>query len=213
MKNQIFKDILILSITGIFLISILVPVFYYSDLFAAGSQERDSFAPIFKGKTKSYSFPLKNIDTNDPLTVDTTKDVVYFKVKKNTSDATYAINKTCTYAKKFIHEGVVGTLAKNDSVTGATSGATAKIGYVNVLENKIWFTNVSGTFVDGEQVYKTSNTNYVILADSGIWLGITSLSTTDTNLDIGDYYAYVELYNSTEGYDEIILKSKYKVIQ
>ncbi len=215
MKEKRFQNntFTIIYILAIIVIAGMVIYFPHKDIFAAGSQERDVFASIYKSKTKACSFPLRNIDTNDPIPIDTTKDVVYFRVKKNTSDATYVINKTCTFAMKFAHEGVIGTLAKGDTVTGATSTATAIIGYVNTLESNIWLTNVSGTFVDGEQVYKTVNVNYVVLTDAGVHLAVTSLSTTDTNLAIGDYFAYVELVNTTNAEDEILLKSKYKVIQ
>lgn len=54
---------------------------------------------------------------------------------------------------------ITGTLAVGDAVTGETSAATGVIaykaaGYIEVV-------NVSGTFVVGEEVYETANTNYI----------------------------------------------------
>jgi len=54
---------------------------------------------------------------------------------------------------------ITGTLAAGDTVTGDTSAATGKIAYVDT--NYIELVNVSGTFVAGEQVYETVDTNYI----------------------------------------------------
>ena len=193
----------------IILISVLTIA---SILYATGNQIRDAFESVFRAKTKSYSFRLLD-NENYPIPVDQTNDVVKFRVKRNTADTTFIIDKTCTFSKKFYHTGITGTLAKNDSVTGATSAATAKIGYVDSRKDYIYLYNVSGTFVSGEQVYKTINVNYVTLYDDGVWCAITTLSASDTTKDIGDCYAYVEISNSVNVEDEVLLKSKWKIVQ
>jgi hypothetical protein len=55
---------------------------------------------------------------------------------------------------------ITGTLAIGDTVTGGTSGATGKIAWVSATTVEL--VNVSGTFVAGEQVYQTEDTNHIV---------------------------------------------------
>jgi len=181
--------------------------------FGSGSQERDEYESVYKQKTKSYGFPLLNKDTHRALTIDTSNDVVKFRVKKNVEDGSYQIDKTCTYVKKFTYYGLNGTFSSSASVTGATSSATGTLEYIDTKGNTMYLSGITGTFQDGETVYETANTIYVTLSDDGVWMGVTTLSATDTNLDAGDYFAYVELSNASLSYDEVLLKSKWKVVQ
>jgi hypothetical protein len=54
---------------------------------------------------------------------------------------------------------ITGNLAAGDTMTGGTSAATGKIAYKDT--DYIELVNVSGTFVAGEQVYETQDTNYI----------------------------------------------------
>jgi len=55
---------------------------------------------------------------------------------------------------------ITGTLAVGDDVTGGTSAATGTIAYK--AAGYIELVNVSGTFVAGEQVYETQDTNHIV---------------------------------------------------
>jgi len=56
---------------------------------------------------------------------------------------------------------ITGTLEVGDSVTGKTSSATGDIAYMNADPAYIELVNVSGTFVAGEKVEETADTNYI----------------------------------------------------
>ncbi|MBT7431779.1 hypothetical protein HN784_02985, partial [bacterium] len=65
----------------------------------------------------------------------------------------------------FSHGGITGAIADTDTVTGATSGATA--GVVHATDTQILLETISGTFESGEQIYVTQNVNYVTSSDAG----------------------------------------------
>ena len=72
---------------------------------------------------------------------------------------------TAATTKVFSHGGIIGSIADTDSVTGATSGATANV--VHATSTQILLESISGTFQSGEQVYVTQNVNYVVISDAG----------------------------------------------
>ena len=75
-----------------------------------------------------------------------------------------ALPTDLTTAKVFSHGGVTGTISDGDSVTGATSGATATV--VHCTSSQIYLHSISGAFQSGEKVYVDAN-NYVYISDSG----------------------------------------------
>ena len=196
------------------IVYVIMGIFLAGTVYAVGPLIYDKFPPIFKSKSKPFGFVLMNQSTGRPLDVDTTNDVVKLIIRKNAGD-TATFTKTCTYVKKFTHSGIYGTVSSGDSVTGETSAATGTITYIDTVSDGelVYMESITGTFEEGEQVYETLDTNYFELADYGVWIAITTLSTTDTNEDIGDYLAYVEWYNASENEDEVLLKSTWKLIQ
>ena len=125
---------------------LLVFILYHThNLFGAGNEFRDAFASVFKGDTKNYLFTIRNHYTYD--VVNLTGFIVKFRVKKNPSDSSYEIDKTCTLLD-----------AENGQATVA-------------------------------------------------------LSTSDTDIDSGTYYAYIILTNDGETIYETLLKSTWKVTQ
>lgn len=112
---------------------------------------------------------------------------------------------------------ITGTLAVGDSVTGGTSAATGDIafkaaGYIELV-------NVSGTFVAGEQVYETVDTNYitptsvetledVVITDAA---GTTRrVQGTDYNLDID--YGYIRKLSDGGIIDTDLLSYDYEAV-
>jgi hypothetical protein len=74
---------------------LLASIFFYAvHLTGAGSESRDVYALVYKGDSKSYRFTVRNAYTYDG--VDLTGHIVKFRVKKNPSDSSYVIDKTCT---------------------------------------------------------------------------------------------------------------------
>jgi hypothetical protein len=197
-----------------FIVYTIMILFIAGTVYAVGPLIYDAFPPMFKAKSKPFGFELINKSTGRPLDVDTANDVVKLIVRLNEGD-TPIFTKTCTYVKKFTHSGVYGTVVAGNSVTGATSAATATIDYIETVSDGelVYMSSITGTFEEGEQVYVTEDVNYFELADYGVWIAVTSLTTTNTNQDIGDYLAYVEWYNASENEDEVLLKSTWKLIQ
>jgi hypothetical protein len=70
-----------------------------------------------------------------------------------------------TGTRVFAHGAITGAITDGSTVTGATSGATGIATHVTATQ--VLIKGIAGTFVSGEQVYKTLNTNYVIVSDSG----------------------------------------------
>ncbi|MCK5591668.1 MAG: hypothetical protein KAI72_06910, partial [Candidatus Pacebacteria bacterium] len=107
----------------------------------------------------------------------------------------------------FSHAGITGIIADTDSVTGATSGATADV--VHATATQILLENVSGgPFVSEEQVYQTLDTNYVTVSNTGD-LAISAAScrssagTADTTAVIIDGWTtfdtnYIKIYTEAE---------------
>jgi hypothetical protein len=112
---------------------------------------------------------------------------------------------------------ITGTLAVGDTVTGGTSGATGKIafkaaGYIELV-------NVSGTFVAGEQVYETQDTNYitptsvetledVVITDAA---GTTRRAAgTDYNLDAD--YGYIRELSTGGVIDTDLISYDYEAV-
>ena len=72
---------------------------------------------------------------------------------------------TASETKVFSHQGITGTINDGDSVIGQTSGATGTA--MHVTSSQILIRDISGTFQSGEQVYRTENTDFVIMANAG----------------------------------------------
>lgn len=123
-------------------ITLTLIVFVYI-VYSAGTESVDVFDPVFKGDSKNYRFTVKNVYDND--VIDITSKTIKFRVKKDVSDATYVIDKTCT-------------------ISDAEAGQCT-----------------------------------------------VSLTTSDTNLDTGTYYAYV--VDATGTTYETMLKSVWVVTQ
>lgn len=112
---------------------------------------------------------------------------------------------------------ITGTLAVNDDVTGATSGATGKIAYK--AAGYIELVNVSGTFVAGEKVEETADTNYItptgietlediVVTDSA---GTTRLvQGADYSLDVD--YGYVRRYSTGSSVDTDLISYDYEAV-
>jgi len=114
---------------------------------------------------------------------------------------------------------ITGTLAAGDTVTGGTSAATGKIAYMNADPAYIELVNVDGTFVAGEQVYETQDTNYItptgvetmediVVTDAA---GTTRLvQGTDYSLDVD--YGYVRRYSTGSSVDTDLISYDYEAV-
>ena len=71
---------------------------------------------------------------------------------------------TATSTIVFSHGGITGSIADTDSVTGATTGATADV--VHATDDQILLENISGNFESGEQV-QVDASNHVTISDAG----------------------------------------------
>ncbi|MCK5591548.1 MAG: hypothetical protein KAI72_06300, partial [Candidatus Pacebacteria bacterium] len=106
----------------------------------------------------------------------------------------------------FSHAGITGAIVDTDSVTGATSGATADV--IHASSTQILLENISGVFVSGEQVYQTQDTNYVTISNTGdLAISVascrSSAGTADTTAVIIDGWTtletnYIKIYTETE---------------
>jgi len=125
---------------------IITLTFYYANnLIGASSENKDVFAMVYSGDSKNYKVTVRNVYTYD--TVDLTGFIVKFRVKKNSTDTTYVIDKTCA----------------------------------------------------------------LLDAENGV--ATVALSTSDTDIDAGTYYAYIILTNEGDTIYETLLKSKWIVTQ
>jgi len=79
-------------------------------------------------------------------------------------EAAVQTDLTATTTKVFSHGGITGAIADTDSVTGASSGATADV--VHATSTQILLENISGTFESGEQI-RVDVSNYVTSSDLG----------------------------------------------
>lgn len=111
---------------------------------------------------------------------------------------------------------ITGTLAIGDTVTGVTSSATGKIAYVDT--NYIELVNVSGTFVAGEDVDETADTNFIVptsvetledivVASSA---GVRRVQGTDYNLDPD--YGYVRKLSDGDIVDTDLISYDYEAV-
>lgn len=93
-------------------------------------------------------------------------------------------NLTAAATLVFSHGGITGSAAGDDFVTGKTSGATGTV--IAITGTQILLTVLTGTFSSGEQVYKTVDTDYVVVSDGGdsAILGIACYAMADTTLAV-----------------------------
>ena len=117
---------------------------------------------------------------------------------------TIDVDLTSSATRVFSHGGVTGTISHNDTVTGATSGATATVTYAT--STQILLDTISGNFQSGEQVYQTQDTNYVVISSGdepaiavakidGLW---SATDTTDTTINhwTTDHDNYIKIYTT-----------------
>lgn len=82
------------------------------------------------------------------------------------------------------HNGITGTMADGDTVTGKISEATGTIALITTTQ--ILIVKTSGTFSSGEQIYKTEDQHYVVsnTAEDApiVTASCQKTSTDDTNL-------------------------------
>jgi co-chaperonin GroES (HSP10) len=71
---------------------------------------------------------------------------------------------TADTTRVFSHGGITGSIADTDTVTGATSAATADV--VHASSSEILLENISGTFQIGEQV-QVDGSNHVTISNAG----------------------------------------------
>lgn len=112
---------------------------------------------------------------------------------------------------------ITGSLSVGDSVTGGTSAATGDIafkaaGYIELI-------NVSGTFVAGEQVYETIDTNYItpsgveVLEDVVITDAAgTTRHVQGTDYDIDPDYGYIRKLSAGSIIDTDLLSYDYEAV-
>jgi len=194
---------------------LIIIMFLSVNLFADDPNYQNVLKDIVKSSSVDYMFKVK-----DPITHewwDCTSKIVYFKTKKNLADVTLKINKTCSIDYYFNHSGVTGSIDKDDTVTGATSGAIGTVMLVGEIplrsENFIVIDVTSGTFQSGEQVYETINVNYVTLSNAGYnSIATTRLSITDTALPVGSYFAHVQVTNANGDFNKYALKSSLEIV-
>jgi hypothetical protein len=97
---------------------ILLVVYSAYFLIGAGTELRDVYATVFKGDTKSYRFTVHNAYTYGA--VDLTGHIVKFRVKKNSSDSSYVIDKTCTISDAENGQATVSLSATDTDIDTGT---------------------------------------------------------------------------------------------
>lgn len=112
---------------------------------------------------------------------------------------------------------ITGSLSPGDTVTGQTSSATGKLAYVDT--DYVEVVNVSGTFVAGEQVYETVDTNHIV--PTGVEtmedIVVTDATGADRRVQGTDYtldidYGYVRKLSGGDIVDTDVISYDYAAV-